>query len=92
MATVDVPHPRSRADLLASIAVCELVGIVPGYLTREDITEWYLKLNKPEWTPPNWVFGPVWTTLYLLQGIALHRARREAGTGGTIGLFASSSG
>ncbi|MFB6163602.1 MAG: TspO/MBR family protein [Haloarculaceae archaeon] len=78
-----------RSALVACIAVCELAGLVPGYLTREDITDWYRTLEKPERTPPGWVFGPVWTTLYLLMGVASYLVRQEAddGDGRAVGLF-----
>lgn len=60
------------AVLLGSIVVCELAGIVPSILTAEDVATWYPTLAKPAFTPPGWVFGPVWTTLYLLMGVALY--------------------
>lgn len=58
--------------LVASVAVCELAGIVPSLLTADDVATWYPTLAKPAFTPPSWVFGPVWTTLYLLMGVALY--------------------
>ena len=51
---------------------------------------WYEALNRPPWTPPNWLFGPVWTTLYVLMGVAAWRIwvrRSEEGTGWALGLF-----
>jgi benzodiazapine receptor len=60
------------AVLLGSIVVCELAGIVPSILTAEDVATWYPTLAKPAFTPPSWLFGPVWTTLYLLMGVALY--------------------
>ncbi|WP_115865432.1 TspO/MBR family protein [Halorussus litoreus] len=58
--------------LLGSIIVCELAGIVPSILTASDVATWYPTLAKPGFTPPSWLFGPVWTTLYLLMGVALY--------------------
>lgn len=49
-----------------------LLGLLVGALTPRD-TAWYASLPRPAWTPPSWVFGPVWTLLYLLMGLALAR-------------------
>ncbi len=57
--------------LLLSIVLCEGVGILGSIFTIPSITTWYSHLNKPIFNPPNWIFGPVWTTLYLLMGISL---------------------
>lgn len=58
--------------LLASIALCETVGIVSSLFTFSSVTTWYPLLNKPSFNPPNWVFGPAWTILYALMGISLY--------------------
>jgi benzodiazapine receptor len=58
--------------LVASIVLCQLAGIVGSVFTFTAIGSWYANLAKPELNPPNWVFGPVWTTLFLLMGIALY--------------------
>jgi len=65
------------AVLLASVVVCELAGIIPSILTAEDVATWYPTLAKPVFTPPSWLFGPVWTTLYLLMGVALYLVWRS---------------
>ncbi|TKC10843.1 tryptophan-rich sensory protein [Pedobacter polaris] len=46
------------------------IGAIGGFFTMESVKTWYTTLNKPTFNPPNWVFGPVWTTLYVLMGIA----------------------
>lgn len=79
METVE-PSGREQStgpSLLTCIAFCEAVGIVPSALTRDEITNWYATLEKPNRTPPDWVFGPVWTTLFLMMGISLYLLRRE---------------
>jgi len=55
-----------------SIIICELVGISGSFFTIKSIPTWYAKLNKPAFSPPNWIFGPVWTLLYAMQGIAAY--------------------
>jgi len=54
-----------------SVFVSYLAGIIGSFFTFSQITDWYVTLEKPIFSPPNWVFGPVWNTLYLLMGIAL---------------------
>ena len=57
---------------MISVIGCELVGIVGGLSTASAIPTWYATLNKPFFSPPNWVFGPVWTMLYFLMGISFY--------------------
>ena len=56
--------------LVISIVVCQLAGVIGSLFTAPAIPTWYAALNKPPFTPPNWVFGPVWITLYFLMAIA----------------------
>jgi tryptophan-rich sensory protein len=49
-----------------------MAGIIGSLFTTPAIPTWYLALQKPSIAPPNWIFGPVWTTLYLLMGISLY--------------------
>lgn len=59
--------------LIVSIGLCEGAGIVGSIFTVSAIPAWYATLIKPSFNPPGWIFGPVWTTLYLLMGISLYR-------------------
>ncbi len=61
---------NNAAKLISAIAVCELAGILGSIFTASSVDTWYATLAKPELAPPNWVFGPVWTTLFALMGIA----------------------
>lgn len=58
--------------LLISIVLCQTAGIIGSIFTVPAISIWYASLNKPEFTPPDWLFGPVWFLLYTLMGIALY--------------------
>jgi tryptophan-rich sensory protein len=68
---------REIPKLIISILIIFLAGAVGTVSTLPEITTWYAALAKPSWTPPNWAFGPVWSTLYVLMGIALFLVWRE---------------
>lgn len=53
-----------------SVAVCLLIGFLSSIATQSSVNDWYVTLNKPGFTPPNALFAPVWTTLYILMGIS----------------------
>ena len=58
--------------LVISITVCELAGVAGSFFTMPAIEGWYKTIQKPSFTPPNWLFGPVWIVLFLLMGIAAY--------------------
>ncbi|NDE64033.1 MAG: tryptophan-rich sensory protein, partial [Chlamydiae bacterium] len=57
-------------SLFIFIILCLGLELLSGYWTNHTVSTWYPILIKPSWTPPGWVFGPVWTTLYLLIAIS----------------------
>lgn len=61
---------KDIVKLSISILLPLSLGAIAGMYTAGAIPEWYATLNQPSFNPPNWVFGPVWTTLYLLMGIS----------------------
>jgi len=58
--------------IFLSVLVCEFIGILGSIFTISQIPAWYAFLHKPFFSPPNFVFGPVWTTLYALMGISVY--------------------
>lgn len=56
--------------IIIAVAVCLCIGFFSGFATQSSIDTWYASLNKPFFNPPNWIFAPVWTVLYILMGIA----------------------
>lgn len=62
--------------LVGCIVVPFVIGGLGGWITTGSLTDWYTGLQKPSWNPPSAVFGPVWSFLYLLMGIALWRIMR----------------
>ncbi len=65
---------RMNIQRLLPFIICIGLSLAAGFLgsfyTIDSISTWYQFLTRPFWTPPNWVFGPVWTTLYVLMGIS----------------------
>jgi translocator protein len=78
---VPAPAERSGLALAVRVGLSLLAGVVGGLATRSSVSTWYPTLQKPAFNPPPWVFGPVWTTLYVLMGVAAWLAWRAAGRG-----------
>lgn len=55
-----------------SIGICFLIAFIGSAVTLPSISTWYAQLNKPFFSPPNFLFGPVWTTLYFMMGVSLY--------------------
>jgi len=57
--------------LIIAILIPQAIGLLGSLVTAPHINSWYAKLDKPSFNPPNWIFAPVWTTLFLLMGVSL---------------------
>ena len=87
-------RPRKSRDLFglfAFIILCLAVSGIGGAITATSVDTWYQALEKPPFNPPDWVFAPVWTALYILMGIAAWRVWRLRSfevTGKAFAVFA----
>jgi translocator protein len=71
---------RDALGLAIIIAICLGVSAIGGAITATSVGTWYQTLQKPPFNPPDWVFAPVWITLYLLMATAAWRVWRQPGT------------
>lgn len=73
-----MPHTfKEWLTLIGSLILTEASGIIGALFTSMSVMTWYTFLDKPEFAPPNWVFGPVWVTLYALLGYAFFLVLRK---------------
>jgi translocator protein len=82
---------KQAVGLVVLIAICFAAAAAGGAATYPRIEGWYAALTKPSWTPPDWLFGPVWTVLYLGMAVAAWLVWRQKGLSGARGpliLFA----
>ncbi|MEM9648059.1 MAG: TspO/MBR family protein [Bacteroidota bacterium] len=56
--------------IIVAVLVCLLIGFLSSFATQSSVNDWYTTLNKPSFNPPNWLFAPVWTLLYILMGVS----------------------
>ena len=64
-------YNRDILRLAISIAIPLMAGVIGSIFTSQSVTTWFQTIEKPSFSPPNWLFGPVWTTLYVLMGVSL---------------------
>lgn len=87
MATVESSRNSRRMRRFVALTVSVLIplalGALGGVVTAAAIPGWYAELTKPSWNPPPWLFGPVWTTLYISMGIAAWRVWSQSDSDGT---------
>ncbi len=70
----------STQKLIISLLATIGIGSLGGIFTIAEIPNWYAGLNKPSFNPPNWLFGPVWTSLYTMMGIAFYIIWKQPAT------------
>ena len=70
---------RDLLALAGFVLVCLAVSVLGGAITATSVGGWYQQLDKPSFNPPDWLFAPVWTTLYLFMALAAWRVWRRAG-------------
>ena len=63
---------NNKIKFAISLAVCQLAGVIGSVFTSSSVTTWYPTLTKPNFSPPGWIFAPVWITLYFLMGVSLY--------------------
>lgn len=79
---------KKALQLLVSLAVAFSAAIIGSVASAENIQSWYVALEKPALNPPNVVFGPVWTILYVLIGLSLYFYWTARGNGKVAGYIA----
>lgn len=76
------------AALPISLAASLAVSAIGGRITATSAGDWYQALIKPPLNPPDWIFAPVWITLYILMAVAAWRVWKHGGTGGALRIYA----
>ena len=78
---------HSALALIIFLAICLGAGGLGSFFTANSVREWYPRLRRPPGTPPSWVFGPVWTTLYVLMALSAWLVWREYHLGARAALL-----
>jgi tryptophan-rich sensory protein len=80
---------RTVKNALVGVFLCAALGLIAGWATRLTVDTWYPTLDKPWFTPPDWLFAPVWAALYALMGVAAALVwQRKRAPGGDAALVA----
>ncbi|MFO8014175.1 MAG: TspO/MBR family protein [Phycisphaerae bacterium] len=82
---------RQALGLIVALAVTFAAAGIGSVFTSQSVGTWYQEIAKPSWTPPGWLFGPVWTVLYTLMAVAAWLVWRKEGWAGArlaLGLYA----
>jgi Tryptophan-rich sensory protein (mitochondrial benzodiazepine receptor homolog) len=75
---------KNILGIIVGILVCELAGAIGAFFTMPNIPIWYAGLVKTPLNPPNWIFGPVWTILFALMGVAMFLIWEKGGKNKTV--------
>ena len=84
---------NNAVKLIIAVAAPIVIGGLSGFATARGVSTWYPTLVKPSFNPPAWVFGPVWTVLYLMMGVAAFLVWRQgiSAEGVWVALFSGKS-
>ena len=78
------PPEHPWIGLIVLVVICFAAAGLGGVAATPKIDNWYVTLAKPSWTPPNWIFGPVWSALYLGMAVAAWLVWRQGGWAGAV--------
>tara|TARA_Y100000814_G_scaffold289095_1_gene261548 strand:- start:578 stop:1063 length:486 start_codon:yes stop_codon:yes gene_type:complete len=86
---MSMPLAKNIAGLATFIVISLIVSSIGGTITASSVDTWYQDLNKPFFNPPDWLFAPVWSVLYILISIAGWRIWHKVGFGGALLAFSA---
>jgi benzodiazapine receptor len=88
MPTTSVPQMSLFNAALLAILPVVIVAVAASLVTTPNIPGWYATLNKPSFNPPNWIFGPVWSLLYVMMAYAFYRILTTPSRGRALAIAA----